>query len=561
MAIPTVPGSDIVQTPASGVKLEFGVLDAPNVARQRLAGTVGEVGQMVGGFAEKLQEAKNFGIAADANVKMQEAWAGFSDSLANRNDEEKWGEDWRARAQSVRDQIYSEHQLAPELKRKLDSNLKNWQSSTMIEANTLANKKSILRVEQRGDNAATIAAKNLDEKGINDAIDGLLANGVITPEKAEAKRTAYLNQMDVFAADQAIESNPISAWKMIDNEKNFTRLDPAQRTAFVRHAKEAMNRAQAGNADMWRSKVEDHFNNPANPLATRDELNEEVKKGNLTQRAADNILGYQTRETFKQSESNKQRLISEMLNTNFSTLEDVEAVRNRITDEKVGLVDAHYNEVTRLLDSKMKEVQGKMAKAEHPTVTRVRQDMQRDFEQGWFLPGESVMVGEYKPGVMALFGRKPVAGKETVVYKGSQVTGEKVTEPSVAATEAFWREATKAERDAATDQFHKASIEMGDWFKQHPIESFKGEADFQAAADKKRRELTRPWIEKVVQEAIAPKPAASPSAPVLFMGGMGFPPSSPAPVAQPKRNPTKEEYAALKPGDKFYWDGVETTKK
>lgn len=125
-SIPTVPGTTRVATPSPNLKLDAGPLNAPAQAAMNMGQAFGRVGQQVGEFGLKLQEAKNYGIAADADRQMRQEAADFQASRAGRDDEENWESEWNDRSDALWGRLNDTLPLSPVLKRQLSENYKNW---------------------------------------------------------------------------------------------------------------------------------------------------------------------------------------------------------------------------------------------------------------------------------------------------------------------------------------------------------------------------------------------------------------------------------------------------
>lgn len=254
-SIQTVPGSSQVATPEASVKQSFGALNAPYQAQGQLAGAISDIGQEAAGFAQQLQAAKNFGIAADADRAMRQASADFKESRVGRTDEENWGTEWRDKANEVRASIYDKGGIGPDLRRTLDNNFKNWNQANAIEVRTIAQKQAINRVRISAADSAEEAAKDGDEAGVIAAFKGATMHGAYYPEEANHLIKQGLSKIDQYAADNFIASNPAKAvdWlKETDSDGNFVnaaRINPAQRRITIANAERASRSFQIDNAN------------------------------------------------------------------------------------------------------------------------------------------------------------------------------------------------------------------------------------------------------------------------------------------------------------------------
>jgi hypothetical protein len=272
--IPTVPGSEMVSTPTSAVKLDVGALEAPLRAKMKLAqaqggiaAAIGEVGQKVGDFGMKMQQAKNFSIMADADRAMRQEIADFQESLPKRTDEDKWTEDWKQKTQALKEKVYSDHKPSGDLKRELDNQFANWSQSTAIEVKTVANKKQIARFSERHQLDADLAAQHQDEQGIDAALDPMALTGAASPEDVEKLKAQYKNKSNEYAAKNYIMTNPGGAVDFIMQKApdstdknpvyaNFPLLTADQRNTLRVSAEAARSKSFSNNADLIKAQVD-----------------------------------------------------------------------------------------------------------------------------------------------------------------------------------------------------------------------------------------------------------------------------------------------------------------
>ena len=323
--VPTVPGSGQVRTPTADTKLDFRALNAPNEAAAGFGQTVQQVGSAVGDFAQKLQGAVNYGIAADADRQMRQASADFQASRAGRNDPDSWGTEWNETASKTWANISDQHAIGPSLKRQLTQNFNDWKQGNAIEVGMLVNKKKITLAVDHTAGLVDEAAKDGHPEAIQTAYEPLVKLGAITPDKAKLLTQEGLEKMDRYAADRYISQNPVQGedYLMAKDKSgayvNFPHMADDTRVTLAFQA----NRF----AQMKRSEVAVNFFNQRQAFLTQDpgeaipdvnpnEVRQAVAGGYMTPSAAKVYLKPPKGDFDPQAASD---LKSEIMNTDFKT--------------------------------------------------------------------------------------------------------------------------------------------------------------------------------------------------------------------------------------------------
>jgi len=482
--IPTVPGTEMVNTPSSGVKRSFDALNAPNRANMQLADTIGDVGSQVGNFAMKLQAAKNFGIAADADREMRQASADFRESRRGRTDEENWPTEWQETADATRQKIYDAHAMGPDLKRQMEVSFKNWDVANAIEVKTLATKQAINRAAERISTAADDAAKDGDEQTINHLFDGAAKTGVYYPEEAEKMKKGYLNKIDQYAAQNYIDSFPAGATEFLeakdDNGKpvNLTRLDPNQRARMITEARQKMHAYQADNLDDMRSRLDSGEDLSDDFIKLREDKKE------ISARGAAGLRAYIKGKAMAESKDDFEQLRAEVLTYDATTVKDPQAWASDIKADAVALPTLYQNRITRLVNSKLEAAKKQDARQERPVETEAYARLKRDFEEGFDLPGTEEMK--------AAHWWKPWAKEPT----------GKILEPDVKSRKEWEQNSTEEERKAAHLHYAQQMGKLHDFFQENPKATYEEAEQF-------RQKLVQPYIMGKVgaalKESVGPK--------------------------------------------------------
>lgn len=354
MAIPTVPGSDFVQTPQAAVKLSAEALNAPQRAQAQLGQAMMNVGSVLGDISLQMQKAKNFSIAADADATMRKTANEFRLSLKGRTDEENWGKEWADVAQQTQAAILDKHNVGPQLKRQLDANFKEWSITNEVEVKTLAKNQMLNRAQDRVSLAAEEAAKDGDEHGIQSIIHGAVANKIIFPEAADKMLMHYGKRMDEYAAKRAIELNSKDAWEQLQAEGEdkkptfFSRLDQDQRDSLLREARTRTHQAQSDNLADIRSTFD-----LTGTVPSEDEIKAHEASGAISPRGAASLRAYIKQTKFNEAKAEAADIINDVVDYD-PTAKDASEQYRDIMDRATALPGPYRDRIKRKLDAKQK---------------------------------------------------------------------------------------------------------------------------------------------------------------------------------------------------------------
>lgn len=481
----------MVQTQPVGVKRDFDALNAPNRARGQFAQTLGDVGEMVGQFAMKLQAAKNYGIMADADREMRQATADFQQSRIGRTDEDNWQNEWNEKAQATRSKIFDTHQIGPDLRRQLDSNFKTWDQTNAIEVRTLATKQAVNRAQERISNAANDAAKDGDEETINKLFNGASTHGIYYPEQAEALKKGYLNKIDEYAAKNYIDNFPVGAVEFLKEKgdggqyKNLPRLSPMQRDSLLVQARQRMHAYQADNVNDIRDRID------GGEDISEDFIRLRESRGEISARGAANIRRYVLGKDLAQAKEIKDALISDVLTTDATTMRDPQEWGEQMMSDAALLPTAYRNMVTRAINNKLAAAKRQGAKEENAVQRETFARMKKDFDEGFDLPGaqkEKTDRSFFNIITLGFGGEKKVT---------------KTTEFASDEERKNWEFSQSPEnRKAAALRYAQQIDAMRVFFEQNPKAT-------QTEAEEFRQKLVQPYILEQVSKAITPTPTVS----------------------------------------------------
>lgn len=490
----------MVSTPSAGFKASAGALNAPNQASMNAGQAIGQAGQMLGDFAQKLQGAVNYGIAADADRKMRQTAADFQQSRVGRTDEDQWETEWKERSDEVYSSLSDQHNIGPSLKRQLTQNFKDWQQANAIEVRTMANKQKINRATERVGLAADEAARDGDERGIHTAFDGAVDNHLMTPEVASKLKIGYLNKIDEYAARTFIVNNPASAVPWLEQKgeggkpANVPRLNPDQRAILLNSARVQRDKYWDDNLQSLKNGVDE------GNVLTEEQLDERQSLGVISQRQ---VQGYRAYVKQRSGQTN----IEDLPMHSAEVMTAVNAIpANLSADERMAYVVAikaskAYNSLTDPLRADFNSALKAEVAPDRPAVAeRKRLDDDDREKNGVFLPmgvvkGARNWLVPNDPDTSAPLNPSALKGKGLQAIRA-------MTDDDIATT--FGKDFKM--RDVLRQEelrWGKYLTAMRGYEKENPKAT-----DEELAIESQR--LKRPYIMQSVSEAIA-APTASPA--------------------------------------------------
>lgn len=554
----------MVRTPTASNPLDFRSLDLPNQARAQFGQSIESAGGQAADEAIKLQSAVNYGIAADADRQMRQATADFQTSLVNRPDENNWSADWKEKSNEVWENIQDKNPIGPTLRRQLTQNFKDWQSSTGIEVNMLANKQRLNRGVDNIGLDADLAARHGDENGINQVIDGGVHNHLLLPEQAEKMKRQYMDKIDTYAADNYISANPTKAIDWLQekdddgNYMNATRINPDQRRVMIRNAEIQKSRAQADNFDSAKLDV-DNGNIP-----TEDTIKQMENSGTVAARQAQGLRTYIRTKGSAPSVENQPKYaasVTAQINAIPQGL-DEDARRSYITDivtskEYLGLMEP----VRKVVDAQMKN-DGMQDK---PVAAQLFKRAEEDHRNGLFLPAGSLapMLGDssyfhqlssaqsaYATATKAAAGfdeddqsaQAKAARAHVMASKNfvQSITSNRSAIDQASQTKARteWEKSVSPEvRDAEQMNYAQYLTKMHAFFRENPKATDEDAAKYS-------QEIKKPFVMAAVSASLLAPQSLAPSDAIGAQTDI-----------------TQDQYAKLNSGDTYWWKGVQHTKK
>lgn len=547
--VPTIPGTTQVNTPDAGVKLDYGALNAPNRAKQVLAGAIGDVGEKLNQFSQKLQATVNYGIAADADRQMRQATADFQASRAGRNDPDNWAGEWKETASKTWEKINDTHAMGPALKRNLTQNYLDWQQSNGVEVNMLANKKRIGLAVDHATGLVDEAAKDGHVDAIASAYDPLVKLGAITPDHAKLLIQEGMQKSDRYAADRYIAANPVAGEKYLMETDakgkyvNFQHMDDNTRVTVAFQAHRFAQMKMADVATGFFNQRQEFLNQEPGesvPDVNPSEVRQAVASGYMTPAAAKAYLKPPKPDFDPQAAADLKR---EIMNTDFST--DQGNLENFSFMAKIAGVAAGNKEAMSELQQTLKLKSDPKSELNSAPSKRFFAEATKAGPSMFLSPEITKAPGEsYFSAIAAANSKLATAASAAAKY-----SADDQSDAAVASRDAlkFARAAAAAANRTTPKHSHKELDNLGTPEERKAAESaYSDYLDQMTSFIKQKADSGKPATALEINDYSAElrKP--------YVMAAAAHAVTSPV-ISRP--NVTEEEYKAMKPGETFYWNG------
>lgn len=237
MPLQIVPGSE-VRSNYGGTQLNAAPLLAVGGAKAAVGSGLQDVSNVLQVFGEKMQAATNTADIIEAQNKMQQTQAAYSDEMATNQDEQTWVPGWQKNVSELKTSILDNGKLAPDVREHLQNQLSQWESTSTTQIATQANVRSIQRQKARLMTVADDNWKNGDFDQGKQAIDAMVGAGLVNPDEAVDIVKAGRVKVDVNNVNRGIGVDPIGTFDALNDQtdggrwRNFTALDENQRESL-----------------------------------------------------------------------------------------------------------------------------------------------------------------------------------------------------------------------------------------------------------------------------------------------------------------------------------------
>lgn len=247
MAIQTLTGSARVDAaPVGGAPMNMNAMMAPAQAQRAMGQALTQTSEVMGEFANRMQDAVNRTALVESEMTMEKALADYQAEMP-KMDEEKWVPEWQKRSESVKAQLLGNNKLAPVVKEQLANQFAKFNSDATISIGTQANVRTVQRNKAKLLNVADFMWQAGDYERGEIAIDTAIEAGLMTPEEGVQVKKKGAERVDFYAVNRGINTDPIATLDELEAQtptgrwKNYGNLDENQRQALVVETKRAIS--------------------------------------------------------------------------------------------------------------------------------------------------------------------------------------------------------------------------------------------------------------------------------------------------------------------------------
>ena len=237
-----------------------------DMGRAKIGEAVGDLGDNMSKLALAQMEAINITKRAEAQNAMSEGEAEMQAAMVKEPDELKWEGIATAYAAKTRERI-DKMALSPVAKSAVDSDFSRWQIHRTGQAKIESAKQSIAKANGAISDRIKLASLTQDYGMWEEATNGAVERGMMTPEAKEISRVNFKNTGEELTAKAEAEQRKIDQdrlsvglredpWTVLEDLERshpdnptvsiaYPMLDPTARLNYIANAKEAIRRKQA----------------------------------------------------------------------------------------------------------------------------------------------------------------------------------------------------------------------------------------------------------------------------------------------------------------------------
>lgn len=284
-----LPGIPNVQ-PASYQGAAPADITAKYRGQAALAQGIGDAAGAVQQFALRSQEAKNEADYVRGKLAMEKAEADIQADLENEPNAQKWEEIAERRLQEASGTALASVDLAPEVRRRLDTDMQVFAQRTSTSVRNQAQRR------QNDENDKVLAdaqARAVDTGDLAEAeryVEVRRRLGLISDQRAQLENEEVRYGVDRQAVNRAINEDPIAAIEMLEDKteggkyRHFKNLSESDRMTALRSAKTARETLRAETAQ---AIAEDIY--AGNALGIDRRIDEALEMGELLASQARNL--------------------------------------------------------------------------------------------------------------------------------------------------------------------------------------------------------------------------------------------------------------------------------
>lgn len=520
MALQIVSGSEQINTPVGGTKIDSGSFREAALAPGKLAQSIGQnVGGLFEDVSQKMQANQNAQQVFRADLTMRRSKDDFDAQLAKMPDPGTWLPAWKQHVDQQREAILSNPKVGPDVRRVLDQKFNVWEAATTASLRTKALRKSVADSKEDAIADSTYAAHQGDIEGAQNILKAAVDHYALSPSDANRIGKRFPTIAAQAQADVAISTNPIKAPELIKQFEGV--MEPRMFVAIQARAREAQNQARAGNLN---DMAVDMDNSPDGTLDPKT-ISAAVKDGRITQRGADGLIARMEKKNVATAKDDFAVAMMDAQDHDWTEDKTPDETAREMKDAAASLPPAlrlrAYNHIDKLKNDAAKKGEKEEKPVQKEAFNRLKEDREKN---GLTIPMSS-LVTEESSGFLG-FKSHPASVRFEHVAGGLKAL-DKLTDEQV--KERFGKDAT-VDKVKAAEELHYAQQQgkLRDWFKANPDAT-------DEQAEKFRQQLEHPYITAAVSAQ-------------LLKG-------------HPTAVTTEEEYNALPSNAPFIWNGRVGTKK
>lgn len=474
MALQIVSGSEQINTPVGGTKIDSGSFREAALAPGKLAQSIGQnVGGLFEDVSQKMQANQNAQQVFRADLTMRRSKDDFDAQLAKMPDPGTWLPAWKQHVDQQREAILSNPKVGPDVRRVLDQKFNVWEAATTASLRTKALRKSVADSKEDAIADSTYAAHQGDIEGAQNILKAAVDHYALSPSDANRIGKRFPTIAAQAQADVAISTNPIKAPELIKQFEGV--MEPRMFVAIQARAREAQNQARSANLN---DMATDMDNSPDGTLDPKT-ISAAVRDGRITQRGADGLVARMEKKNVATAKDDFAVAMMDAQDHDWTEDKTPDETAREMKDAAAGLPPAlrlrAYNHIDKLKGDAAK----KGEKEEKPVQSDIYNRGKQDFARGLFRPASEQDILEKVPHWFSADETK-VVGKET-------------RKPS---PDSQWETmASDKERATATINYAKWQDSMRGFFKQNPDATSEQAEQFS-------QQLMQPHVEAQVKAAI-----------------------------------------------------------
>ena len=232
-----------------GAKASNAPAQAQAQAGEAIGNAISQVGEAGMEIVGKVRKMKETGISAAFMAQAEEEADRFALALAKRSDTDAWPQEWKNKADSLKQQAQNQA-LSAEGKASLNADLVGWHSKKALAFETQALSKELAFGHARTTQALTYHTGRLDKDSFDRDLKHAVKAGIYNPAEVEAAEMNFQQEEARIDLARMVDHNPRGVVNMPARE--FVKAIPGASIQMVERAqREAEVNANRADAELW----------------------------------------------------------------------------------------------------------------------------------------------------------------------------------------------------------------------------------------------------------------------------------------------------------------------